>query len=1159
MNWTVITCVGTPIAGRNRFETEDLIGFFVNTLVLRTRLDDDPSTLSLLARVREMALAAYAHQDLPFEKLVEEILPERSMSHSPLFQVMFTLNAANATGAAPSAGSESTEAAGGVAKAPARTVKFELTLGVQQEGDRLRLVVDFSTDLFDTTTIDRMLGQYHNLVAEMVEAPDRPVSALRLISQTERAQILVELGLGKSLGTAASVAWRELFTSRLEQSPEAIAVVAGDELLSYRELDRRAARWGHQLAQMGAGPEVPIGVSVERSPAAIEALLGIFAVGGIYVPLDTSLPAARRDFILADAGIEILLTRTSKSETMRASWLGSEAGPRLGSGAAARPENTAYVIYTSGSSGRPKGVCVDYGSLARYLVSMQDILRFDARDRVLQFSSLSFDASLEQILASLGAGASLVLRQPELGVAEDVLRWIVEQRLSVIDLPPVVWADLAQAAARQPEILAGSRLRWVITGGEAMPVAPLSSWWRGGSRAEILNAYGPTEAVIAATAYRITRASDGAREQQPIGRPLSGRAVYVQDRRGRTVPLGVNGELTVGGGVGLANGYLGRPALTAQAFVPDAQGGEPGSRLYRTGDLARFLPSGDLEFLGRIDQQVKVRGFRIELGEIEVALQGLAEIHEAVVMVRASAAGDLGLVAYVVPEGQGEPDVAELQTAALRQALQASLPDYMVPSVFVTLDVLPLTPNGKIDREALLAATPASGKQQRAPRTMAEEILCGIWSEVLDRETVGVDDDFFELGGHSLLATRVISRIRTVFQRELPVRALFEAPTVAKLAALVEGRLHEERDAERPALERISRDGDLPLSFAQQRLWFIDQLQPGSWAYNMPSALRFDRVLDPAVLAAAFGELVRRHESLRTSFPSVAGEPTQRIASPAPVLLPVVDLEGLPEADRELEAGRLTAAEMARPFDLARGPVLRHGLLRLGSADWVLLVTMHHIASDGWSMDILTRELSTLYEAFAAHRPSPLRELPIQYADYAAWQRRWLAGEVLDAEIEYWRRQLAGAPPALEMPTDRPRPAVARHRGALLARRLPEELAQSLAASSRRRGTTLFMTFLAAWQAVLSRWSGQNDISVGTPIAGRNRLEIEGLIGFFVNTLVLRTRFDDDPGAAALLERVRETTLEAYAHQDLPFEKLVEELQPERNLSRSPLFQTMLV
>ncbi|MEM7352068.1 MAG: amino acid adenylation domain-containing protein, partial [Acidobacteriota bacterium] len=1150
-------CVGTPIAGRNRFETEDLIGFFVNTLVLRTRLDDDPSTLSLLARVREMALAAYAHQDLPFEKLVEEILPERSMSHSPLFQVMFTLNAANATGAAPSAAPESTEAAVGVAKAPAQTVKFELTLAVRQEGDHLRVVVDFSTDLFDTTTIDRMLGHYHNLVAEMVEALDRPLSALRLISETERAQILVEWGLGESLGGAASASWHGLFTSRLEQSPEAIAVVAGDELLSYRELDRRAANWGHQLAQMGAGPEVPVGVAVERSPAAIEALLGIFAVGGIYVPLDPSLPPARRDFILADAGVEILLTRTSQSETMRASWLGSEAGPRLGSGASARPKNTAYVIYTSGSSGQPKGVCVDYGSLARHLVSMQDVLQLDARDRVLQFSSLSFDASLEQILAPLGAGASLVLRQPELGVAEDVSRWIVEQGLSVVDLPPVLWADLAHAAARQPEILAGSRLRWVIVGGDVMPVAPLSSWWRGGSRAEILNAYGPTEAVITSTVYRITQASDGAREQQPIGRPLSGRAVYLQDRRGRTVPLGVNGELTVGG-AGLAKGYLGRPALTAQAFVPDPRGGEPGSRLYRTGDLARFLPSGDLEFLGRIDQQVKVRGFRIELGEIEVALQALGEIHEAIVMVRESAAGDLGLVAYVVPEAQGEPDVADLRSAALRQALQASLPDYMVPSVFVTLDALPLTPNGKIDREALLAATADSGKRQRAPSTVAEEILCGIWSEVLDRETVGIDDDFFELGGHSLLATRVISRIRTVFQRELPVRALFEAPTVAKLAALIEGRLHEERGAERPGFERISRDGDLPLSFAQQRLWFIDQLEPGSWAYNMPSALRFDRVLDPAVLAAAFGELVRRHESLRTSFPSVAGEPTQRIASPAPVLLPVVDLEGLPEADRELETGRLTAAERVRPFDLVRGPVLRHGLLRLGSADWVLLVTMHHIASDGWSVDILTQELSTLYEAFTAGRPSPLEELPIQYADYAAWQRQWLAGEVLEAEIGHWRNELDGAPTVLELPLDRPRPARFSYRGGALSSRADSELSGALQALSRRSGTTLFMTLAAGFGALLQRHTGQDDLLVGVPVAQRERAEIEGLIGFFVNTLALRIELGGQPTWSALLDRVRTRSLTAYAHQGLPFERLVDELLLERDTRRAPLVQAVV-
>ncbi|MEM7352072.1 MAG: amino acid adenylation domain-containing protein [Acidobacteriota bacterium] len=815
----------------------------------------------------------------------------------------------------------------------------------------------------------------------------------------------------------------------------------------------------------------------------------------------------------------------------------------------------AYVIYTSGSTGRPKGVLIEQRSVANLVSALGHSLRDDlsgkAPLRVGVNAPLAFDASVKQLIQLLEGHTLILVAESVRAVGEAMLDLLERQRVDVLDCTPSQLRLMLAAG------LSGSEGRYfprrVLVGGEAID----GETWdllAGDARA-FFNVYGPTECTVDASLCQVRPGTE-----PRIGRALPNVSLYVLDASGQQAPLGVAGELRIGG-AGVCRGYLERPALTADKVGPDPFGALPGARLYRTGDLVRHRTAGDLEFLGRLDGQVKLRGARLELGEIEAVLCEQTSVAEAAVVVREDRAGDQRLVAYVVPDRRHVERLEESLSRHLRQALRQRLPAVMVPASVVALEKLPLNPSGKVDRRALPApkawardADPAG----RVAGTPVEEMLAGVWSELLQLGQVGMEESFFELGGHSLLATQVMSRVRSLFGVEIPLRALFEKPTVAGLAAEVEEAMRTERGLAEP-LTPVARGGEMPLSFAQQRLWFIDQLQPGSSVYNIPLAQRFERRLDPAVLAAAFGELVCRHESLRTSFPSIAGEPRQQIAPPAPVSLPVVDLEGLSAADRAKEAHRLTMAEASRPFDLAQGPVLRHGLLRLEKADWVLLVTMHHIASDGWSMGILRRELSALYEAFAAGRPSPLEALPIQYADYAVWQRNWLSGELLSAEIEHWRGQLSGAPPVLELPTDRPRPAVVRYRAASRSQQLPEGLAQSLTALSRRQGTTLFMTFLAAYQVLLSRWSGQADISVGTPIAGRNRLEIEGLIGFFVNTLVLRTHLDDDADSISLLAQVRDTTLEAHAHQDLPFEKLVEELQPERSLSHSPLFQTMLV
>ncbi|HEX2079479.1 MAG TPA: amino acid adenylation domain-containing protein, partial [Longimicrobium sp.] len=655
-----------------------------------------------------------------------------------------------------------------------------------------------------------------------------------------------------------------------------------------------------------------------------------------------------------------------------------------------------------------------------------------------------------------------------------------------------------------------------------------------------VNAYGPTETTVCATSARCE--ADG--RVPAIGRALENVRVYVLDAAGRPAPVGVPGELYVGG-VGVARGYLGRPGLTAERFVPDPFGAA-GGRLYRTGDRVRWRPEGILEYLGRLDEQVKIRGFRIEPGEIEAVLSAHAEVREARVIVREDAPGEKQLVAYVV--GGVEAD-------EVREHLRRSLPEYMVPAAFVVLERLPLTPNGKLDRKALPAPELASAEERYvAPRTPVEEVLAGIWAEVLRLERVGVEESFFELGGHSLLATRVVSRVRAVFAVELPLRALFEGPTVAQLA----GRVEEMRRAELPVLPPVvptERTGPLPLSFAQERLWFIDRLEPGSAVYNIPVAWRLGGALDQAALERSLSEIVRRHEALRTVFAEVNGSPVQVIAPFGGFSLPVDDLSGLGEADREVEVRRRAGEEARRPFDLSAGPLFRAALLRLGAEDHVLLLSMHHIVSDGWSMGVLFRELSALYEAYREGRESPLAEPGVQYADYAAWQREHLRGEVLDGQLSYWRERLAGAPELLELPTDHPRPAVQSFRGASERIELPGELLERLRTLGRSEGATLYMVLLGVFQVLLSKYSGSEDIVVGSPIAGRTRREVEELIGFFVNTLVLRTDLSGDPGFREVLGRVRTATLGAYEHQDVPFEKLVAELQPERSLGRSPLFQ----
>jgi amino acid adenylation domain-containing protein len=1130
--------VGSPIAGRTRVEVEELIGFFVNTLVLRTPLEGSPSFRELVGRVREVTLGAYAHQDVPFEKVVEELRPSRSLSHTAIFQVLFQLqNQVWADLAFPGVQVSALPAV-------ADTAKFDLSLAMAESDEGLRVWLAYNTDLFDASTAGRLLDHFRVLLQAAAARPGDAAARLPLLSPEERARLVQG---PRAVQAAPPAPVHQLFEQWADRAPDGPAVVHAGGTVSYARLEARANRLAHRLRALGVGPETRVGVCVEHGPELLAALLGILKAGGAYVPLDPAYPEDRLAFVIGDARLPVVLTQerlrggipTGGAEVVcldGGALDGDDPGrPR----AAVHPDGVAYVIYTSGSTGRPKGVEVPHASLANLVLSQARTYGMRPGDRQLVFASIGFDASVAELCLGVCTGAALHTAAPErLMPGPGLLALMRERAITCAKFPPTA------LAAMEPEPVPSLRL--LLLGGEGWGPELGERWAAEGRR--IYNVYGPTEATI-----RATTGEWGPGLPVRLGAPVDNVRVYVLDGLMEPVPVGVPGELFVGGR-GVARGYLGRPALTAERFVPDPFSHAPGARLYRTGDLVRARAEGELEFLGRLDHQVKVRGFRIEPGEIESVLSAHPAVRDVVVLAREDAPGDRRLVAYVVPREGG------VDAAALRGHARESLPDYMVPAAVVSLDDFPRTPNGKLDRRALPAPEWGGGEAYAAPRTPVEEVLAGIWGEVLGVERVGARDSFFDLGGHSLMATRVISRVRGVLGVEVPLRALFADPTVQGLAREVERvRRGGGAAALLPPVAPAPRDVPPPLSFAQRRLWFLDQLEPGSAFYNIPSARRLRGPLDVEALEAGLGEVVRRHEALRTVFrPGEGGDPVQVILPAHEAFsLRAVDLRDRPAGEREVALARLAREDAEAPFDLARGPLFRASLVRLDEGDHALLLCMHHIVSDGWSTALLHRELGALYAAFRRGLPSPLPALPVQYADYAVWQHRHLRGEALDSQVAFWKGRLAGAPTLLELPTDRPRPAVQSHRGGVAAAVFPAGLHDALAALARREGATLYMVLLAAFQVLLARYSRQDDVVVGSPIAGRTRAEVEGLVGFFVNTLAFRTGLGGDPAFGALLARVRDEVLEGYAHQDVPFERLVEELRPERSMSHSPLFQVM--
>ncbi|MFF4764738.1 amino acid adenylation domain-containing protein, partial [Streptomyces sp. NPDC001292] len=1154
--------IGTAVAGRGDGTLEDLAGFFVNTLVLRTDVGGDPTFAELLARVRETDLAAYAHQDLPFERLVEDLNPARSLARHPLFQVMLVLqNVPPADWDLPGLTVQALDERDLPDEAvPARV---DLTVSLAEHRDDqgapagIAGDLQYAVDLFDGPTARALADRLVRVLEQVAADPALRLSEVDVLVEGERSRALVEWNDTAREIPAATLP--ELFEAQVVRAPDAVAVVGGDVTLTYAELETRANQVAHALIGRGVGPEDVVGVLMERSADVVAVLLGVLKSGAAYVPIDPGYPAERVGFMLADTSLALVLCTSGTAEAAAGFPRLLLDDPSTAAELAARPATAptdadrvvplrpahpAYVIYTSGSTGTPKGVAVAHGGLANFVSWRVADYGWGPGDRVLQFASVSFDVSVAEIFPALAGGATLCVARRD----GDALLELERLAVNAVTFTPSVLESIVGDGDRAATVLGD--IEHVVLGGEEYGSELVRRWAAGRT---FHNEYGPTEATVAATSWT---APDEAPDAVSLGGPLTNVRVYVLDEFLRPVPPGVVGDLYVAG-AGLARGYVRRAGLTAERFVASPFS-ESGERMYRTGDLARWTPGGELRFVGRVDDQVKIRGFRIELGEIEAVLAGHGSVGQVAVIAREDQPGVKRLVAYVVP---AERDTAHdagqhFDGGALREHAARSLPDYMVPSAVVAMPSLPVTVNGKLDQAALPA--PALGDAVgRGPATPLEEVLCGLFGELLGLERVGAEDSFFELGGDSLLAMRLIGRIRKVLGAEINIRQLFAASSAAAIAGLVQN----DRGAVRTGAVARERPEVLPLSFGQQRMWFLNGLEEAGAgaAYNVPLALRMSGELDVAALEAALGDLADRHETLRTRFPETGGVPRQHILE-GPESRPKLHVREL--AEDELPAALAEAA--GRRFDLARDLPWRTELLVLPGTESVLSLVAHHIAVDGWSMGVLARDLRTAYEARRHGGPAAWPALPVQYADYALWQHEMLGApadpdSLISAQLGYWREALSGLPEELTLPVDRGRSAVPSFQGGSVPVELGAQAHADLVDVARQGSATMFMVVQTALAMLLARLGAGADLPMGTAVAGRGDSALEDLAGFFVNTLVLRTDASGDPTFTELLARVRETDLAAYAHQDVPFERLVEDLNPARSLARHPLFQVMLL
>jgi amino acid adenylation domain-containing protein len=1176
---------GTPVSGRplEFADADSMVGMFINTLPVRVRSEPRAVIIDWLKNFQSEQVETRQYVYSPLVQIHGWSEVPRSL---PLFESLLVFENLPEKDPAPDG------------KTGLR-INFENSFDQSQyplvlvawPQAELSLEIWYDAGRFDSATVEQMLRHYQLLLEGFAANPEKRLSDLSLLTEAEREQIIHDWN-STHLPFPHPHLLHHLFHAQVSASPSAIALCFLHHQLSFLELNHRANQLAHLLLSQGLSSDSTVAILCDRSVELVVALLATLKAGAAYLPLDPTHPPLRLSLMLTQAAPSILLTQehllarlpqhsqptTEQSQStpttestpqvicLDSQWplLASHStdNPEL----ALWPENLAYVIYTSGSTGTPKGAMNTHLGICNRLLWMQLAYPLDSSDAVLQKTTISFDVSVWEFFWPLIVGARLVLAEP--GGHRDsayLVKLISEQQITTLHfVPSMLKMFLEEEGLEQLR-----SLRRVISSGEALERAEARRFRERLPDCELHNLYGPTEAAVDVTAWAC-EGEESEEEGVPIGRPIANTQIYILDEEMEVVPVGVEGELYIGG-IGLARGYLKQADRTAERFVPDPYSGEGGGRLYRTGDVGRYGRRGEVEYVGRVDEQVKVRGQRVELGEVEAVLGSHGGVRAAAVVMREDEAGvgaDGGVGVSRVGGGGGARKRMvgyvevrdEVREEELRRYMRERVPEYMMPEVIVRVGAMPLTASGKIDRRALPAPELRQSRLAESflpARTPVEEVLTNIWAEVLGLEQVGIADNFFELGGHSLLATQVLMRVRETLRVEMPLRILFEQPTVSDFAQGIEEARRAGQGLEIPVIEPAPRDRQLPLSFAQQRLWFLDQLEPGNTAYNIPIAARLTGRLEVEALRASLDEVVRRHEVLRTNFAAVEGMPVQVINPPKPLMFLVEDLTG--EGEREAEVLRRAKEEAHRPFELSRDALLRVRLLRLAEEEHVVLLTMHHIVSDGWSMGVLFGELAALYAAFHAGAPSPLPELPIQYADFAVWQRGWLTEGMLARELSYWQQHLGAAPPVLRLPEDGASPAVENQSAASEQLALSPELSEALHALCRRTGVTLFMTLLASLQVLLRYYTGQDDIIIGTDIANRNRPETEKLIGFFINMLPLRTDLSGDPTFGELLKRVREVCLNAYAHQDVPFMKIVEGLRLEREPGRNPLFQVVLV
>lgn len=1127
--------VGTPIANRAHHQVESLIGFFANTLVLRSTLSEQQTFCDYLQQVRQITLAAYDHQDVPFEMLLEHLSFDRHLNFAPFFQVMIVFQQAFSSLTLPGLQGTLQELDIGISR-------FDLTLICTEFPDHLQLALTYDIDLFQMETIKRLAQHWLTMLQQIVFQPDVPMYRLEHLSEIERIQ---ELAWNDTAQSYPEVCIQRLFEQQVVQTPEAVALIQGDQTFTYAELNQRANQLAAILVAHGIGPESFVGLSLPRSFNLFVAILAILKSGAAYVPLDPAYPMARLIYILDNASIEYVISDASVQEQLPPDkgtvinlsiiqWQ-DMAQPYANPKQPDVPAHAAYLLYTSGSTGLPKGVLVTHQGIGNLAQAQIEHLGVTAVDRIYQFASLNFDASVSEIFMAFLSGAALVIDAQGAVAGAELTTLLNQYEVTIVTLPPTILATLS------PQDL--PTLQTVLVAGEACP-AELAQHWA--QQVRLFNAYGPTETTVCATMSAPYASTDTT--VPPIGTPIANFQVHVLDQYGNSVPTGIPGELYIAG-VGLARGYWLHPRLTAERFLPNPFSQTPGDRLYRTGDLARRRTDGTLEFLGRVDHQVKVRGVRIEPAEVTAVLQQHPQLKDALVIATVQEDEPTQLVGYLVPHSKNEVNIDEV-----RAFLHQQLPTSMVPAHLCLIEAFPLSPNGKIDRQALPDPAGAVGSEKPSyipPRTGIEIELVRIWEHILNKQPIGIQDNFFELGGNSLVATQIASQVKKQWSIDLPLRVLFVRPQISQLAAWLRDQQGEPLGLTTiPALPPAE---VYPLSFAQERLWFLEQFVPDEVLYNTSMMVEMSGQLHVHALEKSINFLLQRHTILRTTIVLVEGRPQQRIAPYHPLTVRQVDAQAMVSND----FAHCIKEESLTPFDLTQGPLLRAVLYRLAEERIVLLLVMHHMVCDAWSADIFVREIQALYAAFIHEQASPLPPLTIQYTDFAQWQRQQLEGSQLEKLLQYWKTQIPDPIPVLELPADFPLNKFQSFEGATERFVIPPETTAGLRQLGHKTGTTLFMTMLAAFQVLLSRYSGQTDILVGTPIANRNHADIEALIGFFVNTLVIRGNLSGNPEFSDFLTQIRETTLAAYAHQDLPFEILVKEVQPERDLRHHPLVRVV--